>query len=398
MTSRAALRTALQGWHDRVRGELFESVVPFWTNFGLDAEHGGYHDHLDRDGARFDDKKHVGLQAQALWFWSRLAADFERRPEWLAAAHAGANFLREKARRADGRVYATLTRDGRAESMVAGPRNELFVATALAEYARATGERGDLDVAQAALESALSFARDAQSFDPVRFPSAVPASELDTVTLALDALDSYTLAAPGTAREHESFWRARLALHERPEFDLMLENVALDGRVLEGPEGRLVCPGRWLVAARQLFERAAAAGDSNGVELALGAMESALDFGWDGDDGGLYLYLDRNGFSPVQIEWSRKLAWVHGAALVATLSAYAATRAPRWLERFEQVADYTLMHFPDSAYGEWFASLDRRNRVSQRFKAGPRKGGYSTARSLLRCDQLLSGLLASTAL
>jgi N-acylglucosamine 2-epimerase len=97
--------------------------------------------------------------------------------------------------------------------------------------------------------------------------------------------------------------------------------------------------------------------------------------------------------SPVQIEWSRKLAWVHSAALLATLSAYAATQSMRWLERFEQVADYTFAHFPDPAHGDWFASLDRRNRVSQRFKSGPRKGGFSTARTLLRCDQLLGDLV-----
>lgn len=393
MTSRTALRTALQGWRDRVRAELYDSLIPFWERHGIDRENGGYHDHLDRDGTRFDDKKHVGLQAQALWFWSRLVSEVERRPEWIAAAQSGVALLTGPARRSDGRMFATLTRDGRGASIASSPRNDLFTANALSEWARASGTAADLEIARKSLEAALATARASQTVDAERLPGAIATSSLDTLTLAFDALDSYELASPGYGAEHERFWRARLALHMRPEFDLVLENVAVDGGVISGPEGRLVCPGRWLVAARQMFERAAAAGDQRGVDTALSAMESALDFGWDGDDGGLYLYLDRDGFSPVQIEWSRKLAWVHSAALLATLSAYAATQSMRWLERFEQVADYTFAHFPDPAHGDWFASLDRRNRVSQRFKSGPRKGGFSTARTLLRCDQLLRDLV-----
>ena len=89
-TSDAALRATLQGWRDRVREELLGNVIPFWERFSLDAEHGGYLDHLDRDGAPFDSKKHAWLQAQELWLWSRLHHDVEKRASWLAAANSGA--------------------------------------------------------------------------------------------------------------------------------------------------------------------------------------------------------------------------------------------------------------------------------------------------------------------
>lgn len=393
MTADSTLRAVLVGLRTRIRTELHENVLPFWSRFGVDREHIGYHDHLDRDGVPFDTKKHVGLQAQALWVWSRLAADIDARPEWLAAARSGAMFLRTHAARGDGRVFSVTTRDGRPFAPAAGSRNELLVAAALCEWGRACGEPEVRVAANNALESALKLARESAAPGDPRLTGATAVSELDTVTLAIDALDSHERLVPESALEHEREWLARLALHVRPELDLLIENVSLDGRVLDGPEGRLVCPGRWLVAARQLFEHASRRADQRGVDQALTAMENALDFGWDGDDGGLYLYVDRDGYSPVQIEWSRKLAWVHGAALVATLTAYAATRAPRWLERFEQVADYTFTHFPDADQGEWFASLDRRNRVCQRFKAGPRKGGYAVARSLLRCEQLMAQVL-----
>lgn len=388
MTSETALRVTLQGWRDRIETELLERVVPFWLEHSLDPVHGGYHDHLDRDGKPFDSKKHVGLQAQALWVWSRLCSDVERRPEWVEAARMGAEFLRAHAAAPDGRVWATLARDGSPLEIERRPRNALFVAAALAEYALGC-DRDAAQEARRALETGLALAR-----EPDRdLPGGAPrTSDLDTVTLVLDALDSFEKLEPGSAAGALAAWIERASLHVRPELDLVLEHVGLDGAVLDGPEGRLVCPGRALLAGQRLFEHADRAGDSRAVPSALATIESALDFGWDPDDGGLYLYLDRDGFSPVQIEWSRKLAWVHGTALLATSTAYAATRTPHWLERFEQVADYTFAHFPDPLHGEWFASLDRRNRVSQRFKAGPRKGGWAVARALLGCRRLLGAV------
>jgi N-acylglucosamine 2-epimerase len=398
VTSETALRVTLQGWRDRIEAELLERVVQFWLEHSLDRRRGGYHDHLDRDGKPFDSKKHVGLQAQALWMWARLCSDVDKRPEWIEAARLGAGFLRERAWAPDGRSWGTIAADGSPFAIERRPRNALFVAAALAEYARGC-DRSAAEDARRALDAGLVLAREPERDQP---PGVPRVSDLDTVTLVLDALESFERLQAGSAAGQASDWLARASLHVRPELDLVLEHVALDGpspgAVLDGPEGRLVCPGRALLAAQQLFEHSAGTGDPRALSESLAAIESALDFGWDPDDGGLYLYLDRDGYSPVQIEWSRKLAWVHGVALVATLTAYNATRTPHWLERFEQVADYTFAHFPDPVHGEWFASLDRRNRVSQRFKAGPRKGGWAVARALLGCRRLLGKLLGAPAL
>ena len=387
-TSDTTLRIALQSWRDQVEEELFQHVTPFWLAHSIDREHGGYHDHLDRDGTPFDSKKHVGLQAQALWVWSRMCADLRPEPAWNEAARHGVEWLRRHARREDGRVWSVTTRDGRPVKVGSNPRDELFVAAALLEYARGC-DPSATDEACKALDDALALALDPLRYAGPQPEGAVPKSDLDTVTLALDALDSLERLAPGASAERSRSWLKRASLHVRPEMDLVLENVGLDGAVLDGPEGRLVCPGRALLAAQRMFEHAAHAGDTRAIEQALATMESSLDFGWDADDGGLFLYLDRDGLSPVQIEWSRKLAWVHGAALVATLTAYATTHTPRWLERFEQLADFVFARFPDPVHGEWFASLDRLGRVCQRFKTGPRKGGWAALRSLVACLQLM---------
>ena len=49
----------LNGYKNRYRRELLESVIPFWMRHSLDSEHGGYFSCLDRDGSIYD--------AAALW-------------------------------------------------------------------------------------------------------------------------------------------------------------------------------------------------------------------------------------------------------------------------------------------------------------------------------------------
>lgn len=391
-TSDAAFRMALQGWRDRVRSELFEHVLPFWERFSLDRERGGYLDHLDRDGAPFDTKKHAWLQAQELWLWSRLHADVEPRPTWLAAATSGAKFIEHFTAKQEPRAFSVVTRDGLPVAIDNDSISELTIARGLCEYARATKDATARIRAQKAVDSSLRLAAEPQRVQSVVFNGATPSSDLQTVVLAIDVLESALALGLEHVRPTLKHWLERLSLHLRPELDMVLENVGLDGRLLDGPEGRVVCAGRAICAARLLFEHARRSGDEMNAAQALHALENALDFGWDSDDGGLYLYLDRDGYSPVQIEWSRKVAWVHGEALAATLVAYSASGAPRWLERFERVADFTLGHFPDPEHGEWFACLDRHNRVIQRFKSGPRKGCFAAGRSLLRADRLLADL------
>lgn len=394
-TSDANLRATLQSWRDRIRSELFENVIPFWERYSLDEEHGGYLDHLDRDGAPFDSKKHAWLQAQELWLWSRLHSAVEARDAWRRAADSGAAFLARMAAPSDERLFAVVTRDARPVAIDNDARNELTAARALCEWAVVVGDAASRERARRAVDSSLLLAAEPERIATMRFEGETPFSDLATLVLALDVLASWRALDPADADRRVKDWAARLELHLRPELDLVLEHVGRDGALLDGPEGRLVCAGRAVQAARMLFEHARAAGRETLADQSLAALESALDFGWDSDDGGLYLFLDRDGFSPVQIEWSRKVAWVHGEALTASLTAYAATRSPRWLERFERIADFTLGHFPDSEHGEWFACLDRHNRVIQRFKSGPRKGCFAGGRSLLRCDAMLDELTRS---
>lgn len=73
-------------------------------------------------------------------------------------------------------------------------------------------------------------------------------------------------------------------------------------------------------------------------------MERPFEYGWDKQHGGLYYFLDADGWSPVQLEWDMKLWWAHNEALIAFLMAYKETRDKRHLDRFAQIFDYSYSH------------------------------------------------------
>ena len=118
-----------QDFHDR----LVEQVIPFWEKHSPDHKHGGYFNCLDRDGKVFDTRKHIWLQGRQVWMFSKLFNTLEARPSWLNMAQLGAEFLVRHAMREDGRVYFSLTEDGKPLSMQRKIFSECFWIMAMAE-------------------------------------------------------------------------------------------------------------------------------------------------------------------------------------------------------------------------------------------------------------------------
>ena len=95
------------------RGTLLGDVMPFWLRHGMDRGHGGIMTSLDRDGTAMDTDKSVWFQGRAGWMFATLYLTVERRPEWLEAARSCVAFSRQHCHGPDGKMYFTVTREGR---------------------------------------------------------------------------------------------------------------------------------------------------------------------------------------------------------------------------------------------------------------------------------------------
>ena len=158
------------------RNTLLSDVIPFWLRHGLDQAHGGYLTALDRDGAVIDTDKSVWFQGRGAWMFATLYNTVESKGEWLEAARSGVEFLRRHGSGPDGKLYFTVTREGRPLRMRRYVYSESFAAIANAAYARATGDDRAAREAVAYFAAYLGY-----SFDVGRMPSKVDATTRPTM-------------------------------------------------------------------------------------------------------------------------------------------------------------------------------------------------------------------------
>ncbi len=95
------------------RDSLLADVIPFWMRHGVDHEQGGYLTALNRDGTVIDTDKSIWFQGRGAWMFATLYNTVEKQIEWLEASRSGIEFLRCHGSDPDGKLYFTVTRDGK---------------------------------------------------------------------------------------------------------------------------------------------------------------------------------------------------------------------------------------------------------------------------------------------
>ena len=78
---------------EKYRAALLDDVIPWWERHSLDRECGGYFSMLERDGHPFATDKYMWTTGREIWMFSHLYNRHQPRPEWLAIARHGADFL-----------------------------------------------------------------------------------------------------------------------------------------------------------------------------------------------------------------------------------------------------------------------------------------------------------------
>lgn len=381
----------------RLRGEfeeeLFGSVIPFWERHSWDREHGGFWNCLDRTGQVFDVTKYGWLQGRETWLFSKLYRTVERRPEWLAMARSGAEFLRFKALTPDDRIPFRMTADGTPVSIQRKIFSECFYVMAMAEYARASGDEGYAEEARRMFALVWEWAFDWRKVGRPAYPGATPLQALAVPMILMNLIEELTDGAAAPYERELAQCQEAFLRHVKPEEKRVYEFVRPDGSLcLELPEGRQLNPGHAIEAGWFLQHWAERQHNAALSALAVDVVRWSHAEGWDEEHGGLLSFLDSRGHSPVQLEWNMKLWWPHCEALYAHLLDYAVTGSAGDWGLFQTTKDYTFAHFPDREYGEWYGYLDREGRVSQSFKGGPYKCAFHVPRALLLCRNLLERL------
>ncbi|MBE9047670.1 AGE family epimerase/isomerase [Pleurocapsales cyanobacterium LEGE 10410] len=373
------------------QGTLLNNVIPFWSQYSLDRQHGGYFTCLDREGKVYDTDKFIWLQNRQLWTYSMFYNRLEQKPEWLDIARTGAEFLAKHGRDEEGNWYFALDRSGQPLVQPYNIFSDCFAAMAFSQYALASKQEEAQEIALQAYNNVLRRQDNPKGKYNKAYPGtrslkslAVPMI-LANLSLEMEwLLQSIHLEAileRSVAEVMEDFLDR--------DTGLMYENVTPDGKHLDCFDGRLINPGHGIEAMWFVMDIAKRRNDLDLINRAVDVLLNTLNFGWDKEYQGIYYFMDAQGHPPQQLEWNQKLWWVHLETLVALLMGFNLTGRKECWEWFEKVHDYTWNHFSDRDYGEWFGYLDRRGEVLLNLKGGKWKGCFHVPRALYLCWQQL---------
>ena len=371
---------------ERYRKALLDDVIPFWMKYSPDSESGGFFTCLDRQGRVFDTDKFVWLQGREVWMFSHLYNNVEKKKEWLDMALAGAAFLEKHGSDADGNFYFSLTREGKPLVHPYNIFSDCFAVMAFGELYRATGASRYGEIALKTFRNILERSGNPKGRWSKIYPGTRPLKgfSLPMILSNLSGIIAHLLDTETVERVREECIHEVMDVFYNKEYGLILENVTPEGTFSDSFEGRLLNPGHAIEAMWFMMDLSEIKGDKNLASRATEITLETLRRGWDEQYGGIFYFLDVNGYPAQQLEWDQKLWWVHIETLISLAKGYRLTEDQRCLDWFEKVDKYTWSHFPDPDYGEWFGYLNRRGEVLLPLKGGKWKGCFHVPRGLFQ--------------
>ena len=373
--------------------ELFESCAPFWLRHGRDPIYGGVANCLDREGRLYSTDKSVWMQGRTAYTYSHLYNTFEKNPEWLAFAADCLGFLKAHCFDEDGRMFFTVTQDGRPLRKRRYWFSESFFCIGSLEYAKATGDATALLDARRTFSLIYDIYRDPTK-DPYKITPKSYGTTRSLVSLAapmilLNVSSLMRGADPENAKVYDRAIDGLIAdihRHHHEGLACMLESVPKGGGYLaDAAEGRIVNPGHDMECAWFLLEEGIHRNDSALKAFAKTVFDEAIARGWDKEYGGILYFVDAEGKPVEAYEHDMKLWWPHNEGMIASLLLYRETGDPAYRAWFERITDYALSHFSDPAFGEWLGYLRRDGKPTEPpCKGHTYKGAFHVMRMLAK--------------
>ena len=376
----------------------------FWLRNGMDREHGGVYTCLDRYGRVYSTDKSVWMQGRCGWIFAYLCHVYGAKKEWLEASKSCLDFMEKYCINPDanGRMYFTVTADGKPLRQRRYYFSEAFYAIANAEYYGVTGEKECLERAKKAYNIYWDLwhgAKDPTGLGPKTEPQTRSGRAFGLPMIYLNVTSVMLRVDPENKALYEE--RAQgcvddiFKYHVHPELHCVLENVGVNGEAnLDYTDGRIVNPGHDIEGVWFLLEHAKRTGNKELVAKAEEIFNWAIKAGWDEEYQGLLYFVDCLGNPPEAYEHDMKLWWPHDEILISSLMLYRDTGKEEYLDWYFRTMDYCKEHFSDSDGGEWYGYLRRDGKPTEPSTKGSTfKGPFHLPRMLIMTDMMLKELL-----
>lgn len=389
------IKEYIKQWAESYKRDLTENIMPFWMEHGWDKVNGGVYTCLDRDGSLMDSTKSVWFQGRFAFICAYAYNNVEKNPVWLEAAKSTLDFIEKHCFDKNGRMYFSVTADGKPLRMRRYVFSETFAAIAMSEYALATGE-------QKYAERAMQIFEDTQRF--LTTPGILAPKFEETVQLQSHSIIMILINVGSCIRKVINDPKLTQQIDDsiaklekyfmHPEFKCLLETVGMNGEFVDTNMTRTINPGHCIETSWFIFEEAKLRNwDKDMTDMALQIFDWSWDWGWDKQYGGIINFKDCKNLPPQDYSQDMKFWWPQCETIIASLYAYLATGDDEYIYKHQRISEWTYAHFPDNELGEWYGYLHRDGTVAQPAKGNLFKGPFHIPRMMVKAYSLCQEIL-----
>lgn len=362
--------------------DLINNILPFWLDEAIDKENGGIFTCLKRDGKIYGEEKSVWFQGRALWAFSKAYNIIEKNPDYLKAARKIYEFL-PKCQDNDGRMFFTVTKDGRGIQKRRYYFSETFAAIGCAEFYKATGESEALLEAEKYFGIAYDCFKGKIKTAPKFNPKTLKTKALSPVMIMLSTaqvMRSMNTPLRGYYDEIAAECLNEILNGGYLKETALLESVSESGEFINSPSGRVVNPGHsmeaaWFVMAEGLLRK-----DRKALEKGKEIIDKTEPIGWDKKNGGIIAFADVLNNPPQSLEHDMKLWWPQCETMIAARLAHSVFGDEKYKKLYEETLSYCEKYFVDKECGEWLGYLHYDNTPSSDLKGNIFKGPFHIPR------------------
>ena len=389
------IKEYIKQWAESYKTDLTENIMPFWMEHGWDKVNGGVYTCLDRDGSLIDSTKSVWFQGRFAFICAYAYNNVEKNPMWLEAAKSTLDFIENHCFDGNGRMYFSVTAEGKPLRMRRYVFSETFAAIAMSEYALATGE-------QKYAERALQIFKDTQRF--LTTPGILAPKFEESVQLQSHSIIMILINVGSCIRKVINDPKLTEQIDEsiaklkkyfiHPEFKCLLETVGKNGEFVDTCMGRTINPGHCIETSWFVLDVAKQRGwDKEITDMALQIFDWSWDWGWDKQYGGIINFRDCRNLPVQDYSQDMKFWWPQTETIIASLYAYLATGDDEYIYKHQRISEWTYAHFPDTEFGEWYGYLHRDGTVAQPAKGNLFKGPFHIPRMMIKAYSLCQEIL-----
>ena len=389
------IKEYIKQWAESYKNDLTQNIMPFWMEHGWDKVNGGVYTCVDRDGSLIDSTKSVWFQGRFAFICSYAYNNVEKNPMWLEAAKSTLDFIEKHCFDENGRMYFSVTAEGKPLRMRRYVFSETFAAIAMSEYALATGE-------QKYAERAIQIFKDIQRFLTTpgilapKFEESVQLQSHSIIMILINVASCIrkVINDPKLTEQIDESIAKLKKYFIHPEFKCLLETVGKNGEFVDTCMGRTINPGHCIETSWFIMEEAKQRGwDKEITDMALQIFDWSWDWGWDKQYGGIINFRDCRNFPSQDYSQDMKFWWPQTETIIASLYAYLATGDEEYIYKHQRISEWTYAHFPDAEFGEWYGYLHRDGTVAQPAKGNLFKGPFHIPRMMIKAYTLCQEIL-----